>query len=148
MLVEAQIRTAEDFDFDYVSCISDPAREAADCGAAVRFFDDQPPAIDEAQRAAGRQGDAGARCSCPTRSAAAGCTTGCERRSCSRSASAATKLVEGWVEGPCAEAADLRGINTLMLDFYDDPDFVRDLFDFVVEMELRFARAQVERAPT
>jgi MtaA/CmuA family methyltransferase len=48
------------------------------------------------------------------------------------------------VEGPCAEAADLRGINTLMLDFFDDPQFVRDLFEFVVDMELRFARAQVE----
>ena len=46
-LVRAQLLTARKFDIDYVSCISDPAREAADCGAAVRFFDDQPPAIDE-----------------------------------------------------------------------------------------------------
>ena len=38
-------------------------------------------------------------------------------------------ILEGWVEGPVAEGADLRGINTLMLDFLDDPDFVRDLFD-------------------
>jgi MtaA/CmuA family methyltransferase len=53
------------------------------------------------------------------------------------------KIIEGWVEGPIAEAADLRGINTLMLDFFDDPAFVRDLFAFVIEMELRFARAQV-----
>jgi MtaA/CmuA family methyltransferase len=52
-------------------------------------------------------------------------------------------IVEGWVEGPCAMAADLRGMNTLMLDFHDDPDFVRDLFEFVVEMEIAFARAQV-----
>jgi MtaA/CmuA family methyltransferase len=56
----------------------------------------------------------------------------------------ADKIVEGWVEGPCAQAADLRGINTLMLDFYDDATFVRDLFEFVIELELRFARAQVE----
>jgi MtaA/CmuA family methyltransferase len=54
------------------------------------------------------------------------------------------KLVEGWVEGPCAEAANLRGINTLMLDFVDEPDFVRDLCAFCVELALRFARAQVE----
>ena len=47
LLVEAQIVTAEKFDFDYVSCISDPAREAADCGATVQYFDNQPPAIDE-----------------------------------------------------------------------------------------------------
>jgi len=38
----------------------------------------------------------------------------------------------------------LRGINNLMLDFFDDPPFVRGLFEFVLEMELRFARAQVE----
>jgi MtaA/CmuA family methyltransferase len=54
------------------------------------------------------------------------------------------KVVEGWIEGPCAEAADLRGINSLMLDFYDDPAFVREVFEFVVAMELRFARFQVE----
>ena len=53
-------------------------------------------------------------------------------------------MIEGWVEGPCAEAADLRGINTLMTDFFDDPKFIHDLFGFVVEMELRFAQAQVD----
>jgi MtaA/CmuA family methyltransferase len=53
-------------------------------------------------------------------------------------------IVEGWVEGPVAEGADLRGINTLMLDFFDDPVFVRDLFAFVIEMELRFAREQLK----
>ena len=56
---------------------------------------------------------------------------------------AGEKLIEGWIEGPCAEAADLRGINTLMLDFYDDTAFVRDLFEFIIGMELEFARAQV-----
>jgi MtaA/CmuA family methyltransferase len=53
-------------------------------------------------------------------------------------------VVEGWVEGPCAMAADLRGLNTLMLDFHDDPDFVQQLFEFVVAMEIAFARAQIE----
>jgi MtaA/CmuA family methyltransferase len=32
-----------------------------------------------------------------------------------------------------------------MMDFYDDPGFVDDLLDFAVEMELAFARAQVDR---
>jgi MtaA/CmuA family methyltransferase len=53
-------------------------------------------------------------------------------------------LVEGWIEGPCAEGADLRGINGLMEDFYEDPGFVRDLFEFATAMELDFARAQVD----
>jgi MtaA/CmuA family methyltransferase len=54
------------------------------------------------------------------------------------------KLIEGWIEGPCAEAADLRGINRLMTDFFDDPPFVRDLFEFCIEMGLQFARAQFD----
>jgi len=41
-------------------------------------------------------------------------------------------------------AADLRGLNTLMLDFHDDPDFVDELFEFVTAMEVAFARAQFE----
>ena len=41
-------------------------------------------------------------------------------------------------------SADLRGVNTLMLDFFDDPAFVRELFGFTVAMETRFALAQIE----
>lgn len=142
VLVEGQLATAEKFDLDYVSCISDPAREAADCGAAVQFFDDQPPALDDAHALladigvlrtlrvpdplAGRMGD---------RVRAAGLF---------KERVGGQRLIEGWIEGPCAEAADLRGIQTLMTDFFDEPQFVRDLFEFILEMELAFARAQVE----
>ena len=31
-----------------------------------------------------------------------------------------------------------------MIDFFDDPDFVRDLFEFTLQLGIRFARAQVE----
>src|ERR1035441_7440349 len=37
------------FGFDYVSAISDPAREASDLGATVEWFDNQPPAIVESR---------------------------------------------------------------------------------------------------
>ncbi len=142
-LVEGQLRTAEKFGFDYVSCISDPTREAADCGAAIHFFDDQPPAVDENHALlADKKKLAGLRVPDPL---------GGGRMHDRVKAAAAFKdkvggelLIEGWIEGPCAEAADLRGINTLMLDFYDDPQFVRDLFDFILEMELEFAKAQIE----
>jgi MtaA/CmuA family methyltransferase len=141
VLAEAQLRTAERFGFDYVSVISDPAREAADLGANIEWFADQPPALVESQAllahkatlrrmntpdlGAGRMGDR-----------VAGVALLRER-------AADELLVEGWVEGPCALAADLRGINTLMLDFFDDPPFVRGLFEFVVALEIEFARAQI-----
>ena len=45
-------------------------------------------------------------------------------------------------------SADLRGLNTLMLDFFDDAPFVEALFEFTVRMEVEFARAQVEAGAT
>lgn len=143
VLVEAQIRTAEKFGFDYVSCISDPTREAADCGARIQWFDNQPPAIDENNALlADKKVLVGLKSPDPL--AGGRMYDRVQAAAVFRQRVGGQYLIEGWIEGPCAEAADLRGINRLMLDFYDDPQFVRDLFEFVLEMELRFARAQVE----
>src|SRR5262250_1270905 len=49
VLAEGQIRAAEAFGFDYVNTMSDPACEAADCGAKVEYFENQPVAIVEDQ---------------------------------------------------------------------------------------------------
>ncbi len=143
VLAEAQVLTAERFGFDYVSCISDPAREAADCGAQVAYFDDQPPALDESQ-ALLRDKTTLARLKAPDPLGGGRMHDRVKAAELLRRRVGNDKAVEGWVEGPCAQAADLRGINTLMVDFLDDPAFVKDLFEFVIDMELRFARAQVE----
>ena len=142
-LVEGQLRTAEEFDFDYVSCISDPAREAADCGAAIHFFDDQPPAIQETGALLADKKTL-ATLKVPDPLSGGRMHDRVKAAALFREKVGGQLLIEGWIEGPCAEAADLRGINTLMLDFYDDPAFVRDLFDFILEMELEFAKAQIE----
>ena len=52
-------------------------------------------------------------------------------------------IVEGWVEGPCSDAADFRGMNRLMVDFSDDPEFVAQLFEYSVELATGFAAAQI-----
>jgi len=143
LLVEAQVLTAERFDFDYVSCISDPAREAADCGAAIHWFDNQPPAIDETNSLLADKKTLAA-LAAPDPRGGGRMTDRVRAAELFRSKVGGQLLIEGWIEGPCAEAADLRGINRLMLDFYDDPPFVRALFDFVLDLGLRFARAQVE----
>ncbi len=143
VLVDCQIRVAEEFDFDYVSCISDPAREAADCGAAVKYFDNQPPAIDE-QRALLADKSTLATLAVPDPLGGGRMHDRVEAAALFKQRIGDEKLIEGWIEGPCAESADLRGINTLMTDFFDDPAFVRDLFDFVLEMGQRFAKAQID----
>jgi MtaA/CmuA family methyltransferase len=143
VLAEAQVRTAEAFGFDYVSTISDPAREAADLGAAIEWFPDQPPAIIECRALlADKRTLAGLKSPDPL--GGGRMHDRVKGVALLRKRVGRDRAVEGWVEGPCAMAADLRGINTLMLDLFDDPAFVRDLFEFAVGMALEFARPQVE----
>jgi MtaA/CmuA family methyltransferase len=140
---EGQVRVAEKFDIDHVSVISDPACEAADLGAVIKFFPDQPPAIDEGD-ALLRDKALLARLRLPDPLGGGRMTNRIEAVRLLKKRAGKDKVVEGWIEGPCAESADLRGLNRLMLDFYDDPGFVRELMDFVVPMELGFAKAQIE----
>ena len=142
-LVEAQIKTADAFGFDYVSTISDPGREAADCGATLAWFDNQPPAIMEDQALLADKSVL-ATLKTPDPLGGGRMTDRVQAARLFKQRCGERFLVEGWVEGPCAEAADLRGINSLMTDFFDDPGFVRDLFGFVVDLGLRFARVQLE----
>jgi MtaA/CmuA family methyltransferase len=143
VLAEAQMRTAERFDLDAVSIMSDPAREAFDCGAHVEFYDDQPAAIVERDALLADKAKL-VRLAVPDPLGGGRMHSAVLALERMKSHVGQEKLLMGWVEGPCAEAADLRGINRLMLDFYDDPGFVRDLFEFVVNMELRYARAQID----
>jgi MtaA/CmuA family methyltransferase len=143
-LVAAQLETAAKFDIDYVSCISDPAREVADCGGGVIYFDDQPPAVDESNALLM---DKSRLISLTTPDPQKEGSRMNDRIQAARLFAKEIKrerLIEGWVEGPCAEAADLRGINNLMTDFFDDPDFVRQLFQFTTKMATVFAKSQIE----
>lgn len=143
LLAEAQLRVAERFGFDYVSAISDPAREASDLGAAVEWFDNQPPAIDES-RALIHEKSVLSGLALPDPRAPGRMRDRVEGVRLLAEKAGHELMVEGWVEGPCAMGADLRGLNTLMLDFADDGEFVEALFDFAVRMEIEFAMAQVE----
>lgn len=140
VLTQAQLFCAERFGWDLLSVCSDPAREAADCGAPIEWFPDQPPThhpervlLDEKTKLAdltapdpvggGRMHD---------RVLAAEAL---------QEASGGLPVL-GWIEGPFAEAANLRGLHTIMVDLVDDPEWVGELLDFAVEMETAFARAQ------
>jgi MtaA/CmuA family methyltransferase len=52
--------------------------------------------------------------------------------------------IMGWVEGALAEAADLRGVNELLMDVYAEPAWVADLLEKCAGVEIAFARAQVQ----
>lgn len=142
VLCEGQCAVAETFDTSLVSAISDPCVEAHDFGADVSFPEDAPPAVKEEEALLADKAELGG---LRVRSPESG-TRMANRLSAVRSLKSAVGddlMVEGWIEGPCAESADLRGINRLMIDFYDDPSFVAELMDLVVEQGTRFATAQV-----
>ena len=142
VLVEAQIAIANRFDFDHVSAITE-TREAPDCGAVVRYFDEQPYAIDETMSRLIEKSELG-RLKPPDPETAPAMSDRLLALRQLKERAGESKIVEGWVEGPCGAGADLRGINRLMLDFNDDVTFVRDLFEWVVHLALRFAKAQVD----
>jgi len=137
-----QAAVSRAYGIDHVSGISDPAVEAADLGARVIYRDDAPPAIDDeepllldtARLISLKVPDPRASRRMRTRIDAIALM----KKECD------DKAVEGWIEGPMAESCDLRGVSRVLMDFYDAPSFVRDLISFVVDVELAFARAQIE----
>ena len=143
VMADAQIRTAETFGFDYVSTISDPTREACDLGANIEWYEDRPPAIDE-EHALFVDKAALARLNAPGSIAGGRMEDRVRGVEMLRDRAGRDLFVEGWVEGPCAESADLRGISRLMIDFSDDPEFVHDLFEFTLQQAILFAAAQIE----
>ncbi len=141
ILVRCQVRLIEEFGIDYVSCCSDPMREAADCGAQLEWYDDKPP------RAKNQVlGDKAALAGLTQPDPLGGGRMHDRVKACAlfREQVGGEVPILGWVEGPMAEAADLRDMSALMMDFYDDPGFVSDLFDWITEMEIAFALAQIE----
>lgn len=140
---KGQAALADYYDIDHVSSISDPAVEAHDWGAVIAFYDNQPPAVDERKALlADKSMLADIKPPDPK--------TGKRMSNRVRVVEELhrlvgnEKLVEGWIEGPAAEASDLRGINHLMLDVMDDTPFVRALFERISETAIAFGLAQLE----
>ncbi len=143
LMTRGQLKVAEKFGAAQVSIISDPGVEAHDLGAEIGFPEDSPPYVDETNalladktalvKLKSVRPEDGRRMS--NRIEAVRLLAG---------KAGNDLLVEGWVEGPCAEAADLRGINHLMTDFFDDTVFIEDLMDFITVQAIEFALAQID----
>jgi MtaA/CmuA family methyltransferase len=139
--VEGNVRCAEDFDFDLVGVMSDPYTETQAFGAEIIFHDAQTPECAHPPLESTRDFS-----SLPTP----------DPQTATRMANTLQTLrqyreqlgdsypVLGWVEGPAAEAADLRGITQFMMDIIDDPGWSGELMDLCVDVAIDFAQAQVE----
>ncbi len=141
VLCEANFAVQRDFALDIVQAISDPYREAADFGAVIEFPEDGLP-VSKAPLIAK-----------PTDLSKLKMPDPCTGRRMSDRLEAIRLFRErvggeipimGWVEGALAEAADLRGVSTLMLDLHDRAAWVHELLEICTAVGVAFARAQIE----
>lgn len=139
-LVRANAACARDFGFDQLSCTSDPYRETAGFGARITFVRDGVP------RATQPLADSKdlARLSRPDPLTSTRMRDRIEAVRAYRSQFGDQCSILGWIEGPAAEAADLRGVMAFLVDLLKDPPFAAALLDRCVEVAVAFARVQVD----
>ncbi len=138
---DAMIQCADDFDLDWVTVMSDPFCEASAFGLHIEYPENDLP-IDRN----GHLPDLAAASRIqPFRTLEHERTTNRLReiREFKRRVGDRYFIV-GWVEGPVAEYANLRGVSSAALDLFDAPDVVLKAIDVIVESSLEFITHQVE----
>jgi len=140
-LVDGSLICAEKYGLDSVGVISDPMRETAAFGAQIIFpensvpYAEKPLIGDDYNLSALQRFD-------PAESE----RTLDRLKACEllRRKAGNEYPVIGWVEGCIAEAADLRGINELMMDLAEDEDYLEEFLSIIHEQQKRFALAQLK----
>ncbi len=139
-LVDCSLKVCEDFGIDLLCAISDPMREAAGFGVDVAVQGNEVPYArnillkelsDVAKLSVHKPEE-------------------CERMfdrvmavQYFKEKAGEDYPICGWVEGPVAEACDLRNINNFMMDFYEEDDAVTQLLEICTEQAILFAQSQV-----
>lgn len=141
VLVKANKAVARDFGMDQVSTISDPYRETHGFGAEIEFPKNSvprclnPPLLNSKDISSMVIPDPfrGSRMFDRVQAIESYKETVQDKLS-----------ILGWIEGPAAEAANLRGITSFLMDLLDDANFAADLMDHCLQTGINFARAQVK----
>lgn len=143
-MAAAQLKLAEDFGLDCLLTCSDPAREVIDIAGegSVDWLPDQGPAINE-DRAALADKLRLLTFKLPDPLGGGRMHDRVKSIELMRQMAGPGMSIVGWIEGPLALAAELRGVNTIMLDFIDDPAFAHDLLAFCADVAIAYAPAQI-----
>ena len=141
VLAEANLAVQKAFDLDILQVISDPYREAADFGLQVHFPHDDLPVAPEPLLAAPQDIK---KLKSPQPGSGKRMSDRLEAIRYLHQRLGGQVPIMGWVEGALAEAADLRGMLNLMKDLMLRPEWVTDLLEQVVQVEIAFAQAQIE----
>jgi MtaA/CmuA family methyltransferase len=137
----AMIQCADDFGIDWVTVMSDPWVEAEAFGVTVEYPEDNLP-VDTGGRLPDLEA---ATALCPYHPPDhARCVNRINEIKEFKRLVGDKYFIVGWVEGPIAAYADIRGINEASMDFFDDPDTCGKTMDVIVESALAFITLQVE----
>jgi len=140
VLAEAQLAVTRAFNVDQISAISDPWRETA--GYGVEF--------DYPEKGVGKPKDILIKTADDISALKTLDIESCERmsqrvESVKKMAAEVgqTHSVLGWVEGPLAEYADLRGLENTLMDLMDKPEMFIKAGEVLVQNAISFATAQI-----
>ena len=140
VMFEVNRKLVEDFGFDQLDIMSDPFRETSAYGGNITYMETTIPKCSSPLKDSKDIGLllAGDPYTSARLKAAVDCV-GLYREFGDKVYS-----ITGWVEGPAAEAADLRGVEQFLLDLMDDEAFSSALMDRCIDGAIAYARAQVE----
>jgi MtaA/CmuA family methyltransferase len=139
VLVEANHKCALDFGFDQLSCISDPYRETEGFGSEITYRTDATP-ISTHPLADDKDLSKLAK---PDPLVSVRMKDRVDAVTAYKQQFGGQYSILGWVEGPAAEAADLRDVANFMIDTVTDEAYACDLMDLCVENAIAFALAQI-----
>ena len=140
-LVACNIEAMEHFDLDMVGLISDPYRETSAFGAKVTFL---PEAVPICRETIVNSLDDAKQLKLPNIHKATRTLDRIKGAELFQKELKGEVPVIGWIEGPLAEACDLAGISTMMVNLMADPNFCNILMDKCVATAKSFAKAQIE----
>ena len=140
VLAEAQLAVVRAFNLDQVSAISDPWREASAYGME---FDYPEHGVGRPRGMLIRSPDDIVRIRRFDMENAPRTRQRIESVRQMAQVVGRTHSVLGWLEGPLAVYADLRGVESMFLDLIDNPRLYVEPAEIIIENQIRFARAQV-----
>lgn len=139
VLVESNVACAREFGIDQVSCISDPYRETHGFGSKITYVKNGPP---HSTHPLQETKDLSV-LSVPDPLHSERMLDRVRAVELYQRHHHGEHSILGWVEGPAAEASDLRNLMPFLIDLLDDEPFACELMDLCVENAIRFARAQL-----
>jgi len=137
----AMIKCAEDFGIDWVTVMSDPWAEATAFGIQVRYPEDNLP-MDVGGRLPDLESAARIKPFKPLEHAR--CVNRINEIREFKRLVGDKYFIVGWVEGPVAAYADIRGLSEAAMDFLDDPDLCGQAMDAIVAAAREFITLQVQ----